>query len=81
MDARHILLRSIDTLEKRMHLQRKRMAELRSINCDHTHASAILDEMTTGFVRLVERLERSFPEESTRYLQVKETRKVPPRSK
>lgn len=35
--------------------QRERIATLRAQHCDPSHAIAILDEMTKGFVRLMER--------------------------
>jgi len=58
MDSRENLLNQINILEQRMAAQRERIKALRAENCDPAHAIAILDVMTRGFERLMERLER-----------------------
>lgn len=69
MDSRENLLNQINILEGRMAEQRGRIAALRADHCDPAHAIAILDAMTQGFERLMERLEHdgaSSPRESVR---------------
>lgn len=58
MDSRENLLNQINILEQRMAAQRERIAMLRADHCDPAHAIAILDAMTRGFERLMERLEQ-----------------------